>query len=138
MTDTLSFISQVGLLGFSMWLLCVAYYALSAPAKAKASMAKFGSTPFIHFGEHTLRAVVGLAFVGAAEATAHPRTFTIIGTFLVGSSLLIMILPRRWHHKYAVFWSNKMPIPAIRIAGIVTILAAVVLVKQLPIAALNA
>jgi len=129
-------ISQIILMIFAAWLLCVAYFALSAPNKAKASMANFGSTPLLHYGEHILRMVVGFAFMGAAEVTHYPRAFNIIGVFLIGSSLLIMILPRRWHHKYAVFWSSKMPIPAIRIAGIFTILAAILLVRLLPIAVL--
>lgn len=137
MTNTVTIISQIILLIFAVWLLCVAYYALSSPAKAKTSMGKFGSTPFIHFGEHILRSIVGLAFIGASQITQHPRIFTIIGAFLAGSSLLIMILPRKWHHKYAIFWADKMPVPAIRVSGIIAILAAAILIKFLPIAAIS-
>lgn len=138
MNTLLSLISQVILLAFAVWLLCVAYYALSAPNKAKLALRQFGSTPLIHFGEHILRTVVGLAFVGAAEeANAYSLAFNFIGAFLIGSSLIIMILPRRWHHAYASYWAEKLSKAMVQIAGLFTIFAAVILVQTLPIAAIE-
>ena len=112
---------------FAIWLGGVAALCLFATKKALEFLAKMGSTPLIHFGEHVLRALVGLAFVGFATQTSYEFMFEAFGWFIVISSLLIMLAPRRWHHRYAQYWAQALQPWMIRAIGTVTIIAAIFL-----------
>jgi uncharacterized protein YjeT (DUF2065 family) len=41
--------------------------------------------------------------------------------FLVISALVLMVIPRRWHAGYAVFWARKIPTSMMRIIGLISI-----------------
>ncbi len=90
-----------------------------------------GSTPLIHFGEHILRALVGVAFVGMAEISAYPNGFKWAGWFLILSSLIIMIAPRRWHHSYALYWSKKLSPATLRGLSILPIIFGLWLLSEI-------
>ena len=109
------------------WLAFVAKVCLVRPESARAGLAAMGSTPAIQFGEHALRGLAGLAMVLRAEVSKAPLAFEAIGWFVVATSLLIVLLPRRWHHAYAVFWADRIPGWAFRIASIPTMIGAVLL-----------
>lgn len=134
MNLTLSFFAQFILVLFALWLLVVSYVAIFHPVKAKSHIEKFGSTPLIHFGEHVLRSIVGLAFLGAASATSYTLAFKLIGAVLIATSFLIMILPRRWHHAYAKYWGKTLSPMIVRLCGFLTIGAVALLVRALPLA----
>jgi hypothetical membrane protein len=109
MTEFITDLSRLIVQLFAVWLIGVAGLCLLRPGLALKALEAMGSTPFIHFGEHALRALVGLALIGVADATTWPQAFFWAGVFIVGSSALIAIAPRRWHHAYAKFWARHLP-----------------------------
>ena len=111
----------VGLAGLSVLILL-------APERAIQALSRFGSTPLIHFGELSLRAVIGLILVVGASATRHPLAVTVIGGFLTASALVLMLLPRRWHARYSGWWAARIPVGAVRLLAPVSLLAGVALV----------
>lgn len=96
---------------------------LARPRRALQALARFGSTPTIHFGELSIRAVVGAVFMLGAEATRFPLAITVIGAFLIVSALVLMLLPRRWHAAYSRGWARRIPVWSVPPLGLVSLVA---------------
>ena len=107
------------------WLALVAMVCLVSPDRARAGLASMGSTAAIQFGEHIPRAVVGAAFVIRAAESKAAMLFSVFGWFLLGSSLIIMLAPRAWHHAYAWWWADRIPLWFYRAIALPTLFAAV-------------
>ena len=67
-----------------------------------------GLTALINIAEQALRFSFGLAMIGAAPLSRFPDAFQWIGLFIAATSLLILLVPRRWHHGYAVWWADTL------------------------------
>lgn len=58
--------------------------------------------------------------IRASNAKA-PALFEIAGWFVLLSSILIMIAPRGWHHAYAKWWADRIPLWAYRLISLPTL-----------------
>ena len=96
----------VGAFGFFM--IGVSLLILIQPKTALIALRKFASTYLIHFTELGLRALAGLGFIGIAPFTDYVAPLKIWGGFLIITAFIIMLIPRRWHHAYAVWWAEKL------------------------------
>lgn len=103
-------IARYGVIAAGLWLVLVAGWMFFRPAACRAILAKMGSTPLIHYGEHAVRALAGLCLVGAAAASNAPLILTVAGSFIVVSSIVIALAPRRWHAAYAIWWAERLPL----------------------------
>ena len=92
------------------------------PNGALVLLRKMGSTPQIHFGELSLRFLVGLGIYRFSEQTPHIRAFQIAGVFLMVTSIIIMCVPHKFHHAYARWWAEKIPPLAVRFLGLVPVI----------------
>lgn len=97
------------------WLVGLGVYMLVQPRNALAALGRMGSSPVIHISEMGLRILAGVALVGSAPGSRLPLTLTAIGSFLVASAILLLILPRGWHAAYSAWWSQRIPIVAVRL-----------------------
>jgi len=109
------FLSQVILSAFALWLISIGIWSLIYPHAALKALSKMGSTNLINYTELGLRLIVGLAFLGGASIFQYPQISRIIGWFLVATSIILMIIPRGWHHAYAVYWSKQLPLWSLRL-----------------------
>lgn len=123
----LQMLALVAILAAAGWLAYVAVLCLLRPEGARAGLAAMGSTVAIQFGEHFLRGLAGLAMILRADASKAPDAFALIGWFIVATSAIILLLPRRWHHAYALYWAERIPGWAFRIAAFPTLAGAVLL-----------
>lgn len=103
-------IARYGVIAAGLWLILVAGWMVFRPATCREILSKMGSTPLIHYGEHGVRALAGLCLVGAAAASKAPLILTVAGWFIVVSSIVIALAPRRWHAAYAVWWAERLPL----------------------------
>ncbi len=94
---------------------------LARPRRALGYLAAAGSTEPIHISEHALRLLAGAAFFLSAGAMRYPLLFELFGAFLVASSAIVLVLPRRWHHLYALWWANRLSPAAVRCLSPVSI-----------------
>jgi len=115
-------------IAFGLWIAAVGVLMALAPQAALSGLARMGSTPIINVTELGLRLAAGLAIWLAADLSRWPDGFRVAGGFVVITSVLLLAIPRRWHHGYAVWWANRLkPLwvrllaPAALIAGAVVV-----------------
>lgn len=112
-------LAKFGVFVSALWLLLAFAAMVIAPQRCLKFLSKMGSTPAIHFGEHILRGLAGLCLMGVSAHTPYPKAFLIVGGFLLATSILIGLAPRRWHHKYAVYWADRVSPLALRVMSVV-------------------
>jgi len=91
-----------------LWLIVVSVVILFYPQKALSALRKFASTNLINYSELILRLIVGLGMMGLAPSTVFEGGFKIAGGFLATTAIILMLIPRRWHHNYALWWADRL------------------------------
>jgi len=84
------------------YLLVLGLVCLFAPARGRAFLGSFVSSFRAHLLELGLRIVAGLAFVVQADQCRWPLVFQGLGGVLIVSSLVLLVLPWRWHQRFAL------------------------------------
>jgi hypothetical protein len=87
---------------FGFFLIAVGILMLIKPIKSRALLRLFGSTNLINYGEITIRMIPAVAFVLYASYARFPTAFELIGWFMLVTSFILFLVPRKWHHAYAV------------------------------------
>ncbi len=113
---------------FGLWLIGVGTFSLVDPLRALQLLGKMASTYRINFAEQGLRLLAGIALVVRAEESSFAGVLSPLGWFLVVTSLLLMIVPLRWHARYAVWWSEHLRPAWVRLAAPVSIAAGLLLI----------
>ena len=103
-----------------LWLVRVAFlmalrprYCLHLFEKMSANLER--SNWRLQFTEQGLRVLAGVALIVRAPASKLPLIFEVAGWLLVATSLLIMVVPVRWHGAYGRWWVGRIPPLAIRL-----------------------
>jgi hypothetical protein len=77
----------------------------------------------LNITEQGLRMVAGAALVMRAPASRLRMAFEVAGWILVASSVLILVLPVRWHGAYGRWWVGRIAPLAVRVLSPVPVLA---------------
>lgn len=120
--------AQILVLVFGGWLIAVGMLMLARPKKAIDLLAKAASTNLINYSEITLRLIAGGALVVGADQSKAPEVFHVAGWFIVVSSLILYLVPRRWHAKYAIWWSMTLSPLFVRITSPISLLVGAALI----------
>lgn len=99
--------SGVALIAFALWV------AL-APERAAAFLRRFASTLRAHLTEQLLRLAAGGAILLYAGEMWFSHLFRPFGWLLVLTSLGLMLLPWRWHRRFAG-WATPLAIRHLRL-----------------------
>lgn len=98
-----------------LWLIGLGVFMLIQPRQALGALGQLGGSPTIHIGEMAMRIIAGIAMVFAAAASRFPVAVSVIGSFLIVSALVLLLLPRRWHAAYTTWWSGRIPVAVVRL-----------------------
>lgn len=110
---------------FALWLAAAGVAGLLRPAMARGWIGRFATSHRINLAEQAWRGLAGAALIVRAPLSASPSVFAAAGWVLVVSAVLLVVVPLRWHGAYAQWWSHNLPLPAVRVAGLLAIIAAV-------------
>ena len=99
---------------FGLFLISVGAVMLFTPTYAWRILSKAGSTPLIHYRELILRMIPAAGLILCAPQSRFPQVFEWLGWFMIGTSVVLMILARRRHHAYALRCAALLPPPVIR------------------------
>lgn len=83
------------------YLLALGLLLLVSPAHGRRFLAGFAQTVSAHYLELGLRILVGAAFIAHAPKMATPTLFAALGWVLIGTSLVLALMPWRWHARIA-------------------------------------
>jgi hypothetical protein len=86
---------------FSLFLTALGGVSLLAPAKAKSFLLGFATSACTHYLEMALRLVVGVSIVFQAPYLRYPAAFAIFGWLMVGTTAALILLPWKWHRRFA-------------------------------------
>jgi len=116
-----------------LWLVAVAClmamrprYSLGLLERMSANLS--ASNWRVNLTEQGLRLLAGMALIVHAGASKLPQLFAIAGWFVVLSSILILLMPIRWHGAYGMWWRQRLtpfwvralsPIPVMAGAGLI-------------------
>lgn len=91
---------------FGIFLIGVGVLMLLRPAKAREYLRKAGSTNIINYSEITIRIIPAAGLVIYSEFSKFPEIFQVLGWFMIATSVVLYFVPRRIHHKYALWCAN--------------------------------
>ena len=83
------------LIGFT----CIAFVK---PAPAQRFLMSFASSARAHYVEQACRLLLGTSLVVLSPAMWQTNMFRVIGWAIVISSLALLLMPWRWHHRFAM------------------------------------
>lgn len=114
---------------FGLWLVCVSVFIFIRPEAALGALRKFASTNLINYTELGLRLIAGLGLYVFAKYTTYRELFHIIGGFLAVTAIILMLIPRAWHHKYALWWADKLKPWQVRLCAPFSFIAGALLIS---------
>jgi hypothetical protein len=83
------------------FLACLGVACLVVPAQARRFLLGFASSLALHYLELAIRLVVGGALLVVAPSMAFPRVFNAAGAVVVITTLVLALVPWRWHRRFA-------------------------------------
>ena len=84
-----------------VYLLALGAASLLAPARASRFLLAFASSGPVHFTELLLRFAAGVALVLYAPRMFLSGAFHLFGWVLLATTAFLLVLPWRWHHRFA-------------------------------------
>jgi hypothetical protein len=112
-----SSMEQLGFVGCAaagLWLIATGAFMALRPERALRVLSLTASTRMINNVEQGLRLSAGLALLLRAPAAKLPQTFEVAGCFIVLSSLVLLVIPLRWHAAYACWWADRLAPTVVR------------------------
>ena len=87
---------------FGIFIIGVGFLMLFNPEKARYFLRQAGSTNLINYTEITLRMLPAAALILFSEFSKFPEIFKFFGWFMIGTSIILYVVPRKLHHGYAM------------------------------------
>jgi hypothetical protein len=87
---------------FGMFIIAVGFLMLVAPAKARKTLKKAGSTNLINYGEITMRLIPAIALILYSDYSRYPEAFNVYGWLMLVTSLILYFVPRKIHHGFSL------------------------------------
>jgi hypothetical protein len=83
------------------YLIGLAAASFLSPKLAAKFLDSFASSAGAHMAEMVIRLLVGWALVVYSPQMLYSFAFTLFGWVLVVTTVLLLLIPWRWHHKFA-------------------------------------
>lgn len=107
-------------LAAAAYLVLLGASALWRPAIATRFLGGFATTQRLHFIELALRIVTGAAFIFSAPRLAHGNAVAVLGWVLVGTSIVLALVPWRLHQRFAA-WSVPQALKFLPMIGVASL-----------------
>lgn len=97
-----------------VWLIVVGFLMALHPSRFLYLLSLTASNWRVNLAEQGLRLLAGGALVIRADDSKLPLLFEVGGWFVVASSVVLLSMPLRWHATYAIWWSRRLTLSAVR------------------------
>jgi len=102
---------------FGVFLIGVGLLMLLKPTMARACLRSAASTNLINYLEITLRMIPAAGLILYAPHAKFPEIFQSLGWFMLGTSVVLYFVPRKFHHRYAQRCADLLSPTPIRIVS---------------------
>lgn len=85
----------------ALYFVALAAASFIAPEYATRFLNGFAGSARAHYSEMLVRLIVGCAFVVYAPRMLYPGVFLLFGWVLVITTVVLLLFPWRWHHRFA-------------------------------------
>ncbi len=113
-----------------VYLFTLGLASIIRPAETQRFLMSFASTARAHFLELFTRLVFGAAFVALAPAMTFPTVWAAFGWVLIATTLLLFVVPWRWHQRFAS-WSVPLATKRMTLFAIGPVLGGVAILYSL-------
>ena len=120
-------IGQLLIILSGIWLITVSAVMFIKPKIASYYFKKAASTNFINYSEIIIRCIWGISLLLYAGLSKYSEFFKIFGLVIIGTSLILFFIPRKWHARYAV-WSVTFIEPYMRVASLFSFVLGIFLI----------
>lgn len=97
----MSLLAGFVVVAFGLFLIGLSCIVVAKPALAERFFMSFASSARAHYIEQVLRLLLGASLVVLAPAMWQASIFRVIGWAIVIGSVGLMLMPWRWHHRFA-------------------------------------
>ncbi|HKX83424.1 MAG TPA: hypothetical protein VJL58_04315 [Pyrinomonadaceae bacterium] len=104
-----------------VWLMGLAAVAFAKPGSAEYFLGRFASSAFTHFLEVFLRIIVGIAFIIYSSRMKFSGVFTVFGSVLILTSVVLLFVPWKLHRRFAD-WSLPLATGRMLLFGFVSLI----------------
>jgi hypothetical protein len=98
---TLSLLAGIVVITFGIFLIGLSGLAFAQTVLAERFFMSFASSARAHYMEQAFRLLIGAALIVLSPAMSQGSVFRVIGWVLVISSVALILLPWRWHQRFA-------------------------------------
>jgi hypothetical protein len=85
----------------ALYLLALGIACVAAPTRASRFLSGFATSARVHVIEMAARLAVGAALLVYAPRLPWPSLFVWAGWLLVGTTVVLLAIPWRWHQRFA-------------------------------------
>ena len=125
-----SSVAFAALFAAATYLVLLGVGALVRPERTKRFLESFASSLRVHVIELAVRVVIGAALVVSAPRLPRSAVFAVLGWVLVGTTLVLALIPWRYHHRFAR-WSVPQATRHMPLLGVASVLAGLGLLSAL-------
>lgn len=111
---------------FGFFLIVAGYLMFFQHQKVRTIISKAGSTSLINYSELSIRLLVGIAMI--CVKNRFELFFTVFGSFLAITAVLLMIVSREKHHKFSEKAAHQLEPIYLRIASPISILTGIFII----------
>jgi hypothetical protein len=88
------------LVAFGLFLVGLTGVVFARPAVAERFFMSFASSARAHHTEQVVRLLIGVSLIIRSAAMWQPKVFWFLGWAIVLSSLVLILTPWQWHHRF--------------------------------------
>jgi hypothetical protein len=88
------------LVAFGLFLIGLTAVVFAEPAVAERFLMSFASSARAHYTEQVVRLLIGASLIIRSAAMWQPKVFWLVGCAIVLSSLVLILAPWQWHHRF--------------------------------------
>jgi hypothetical protein len=95
----MNLLAGIVVVAFGLFLVGVAGTVFARRALAERFLMSFASSARAHYVEQAFRLLIGASLILFSPAMRQPALFRFIGWAIVISSVALLLVPWRWHHR---------------------------------------
>jgi hypothetical protein len=97
---SMNLLARIVVILFGLFLIGLAGLVFAKPMHAENFFSSFASSARTHYVEQILRLLIGASLIVLSPTMWHSGVFRLIGWAIVIPSVVLLLIPWQWHHRF--------------------------------------